>query len=93
MIAHTARSASGAALTAWGLHRFHSLTARLDFPLVFGKPAEEQKRLLSAYADALQSALRTEYREIFLITAAVCLAGAVAAAFLGRRASVTDLAK
>jgi MFS family permease len=79
-----------AALTAWGLHRFHSLTAELDFPLVFGKPAEEQRRLLSAYGDALQSALRTEYREIFLITAAVCLAGAVAAVFLGggsRRAS------
>ncbi|WP_327007888.1 MFS transporter [Dactylosporangium sp. NBC_01737] len=72
-----------AALTAWGLHRFHSLTARLDFPLVFGKPADEQKRLMTAYADALQSALRTEYREIFLITAAVCLAGAVAAMFLG----------
>lgn len=73
-----------AALTAWGLHRFHELTAKLDFPLVFGKPAEEQQRLLSAYADALQSALRTEYREIFLITAAVCLAGAVASVFLGR---------
>lgn len=72
-----------AALTAWGLHRFHELTAKLDFPLVFGKPADEQKRLMSAYADALQSALRTEYREIFLITAAVCVAGAVAAAFLG----------
>ncbi len=72
-----------AALTAWGLHRFHSLTARLDFPLVFGKPADEQKRLLSAYADALQDALRTEYREIFLITAAVCVLGAVAAIFLG----------
>ena len=72
-----------AALTAWGLHRFHELTAELDFPLVFGKPAEEQKRLLAAYADALQAALRTEYREIFLITAAVCVAGAVAAVFLG----------
>ncbi|MEV4134339.1 MFS transporter [Dactylosporangium sp. NPDC049742] len=72
-----------AALTAWGLHRFHELTANLDFPLVFGKPAEEQRRLMSAYANALQDALRTEYREIFLITAAVCLAGAVAAAFIG----------
>jgi MFS family permease len=72
-----------AALTAWGLHRFHSLTADLNFPLLFGKPADEQKRLQAAYAEALQSALRTEYREIFLITAAVCLAGAVAAVFLG----------
>ena len=49
-----------AALTAWGLHRFHSLTAQLDFPLVFGKPADQQKRLISAYADALRAALRTD---------------------------------
>ncbi|MER7001589.1 MFS transporter [Dactylosporangium sp. NPDC000555] len=76
-----------AALTAWGLHRFHELTAQLDFPLVFGKPADEQRRLMDAYKAALQSALRTEYREIFLATAAICALGAVFALLLQGRAA------
>jgi len=75
-----------AALTAWGLNRFHQLTAKLNFPLIFGKPADEQRRLMDAYAGALQSALRTEYREIFLATAVICVAGAACALLLrGRR--------
>ncbi|UWP82261.1 MFS transporter [Dactylosporangium fulvum] len=74
-----------AGLTAWGLHRFHELTASLDFPLVFGKPADEQRRLMDAYAAALQDALRTEYREIFLITAVICLLGAAFGLLLGGR--------
>ena len=75
-----------AALTAWGLHRFHELTATLNFPLVFGKPADEQQRLLDAYKAALQSALRTEYREIFLATAVICALGALCTLLLQRRA-------
>ncbi|MEV6926773.1 MFS transporter [Dactylosporangium sp. NPDC051485] len=81
-----------AALTAWGLHRFHELTARLNFPLVFGKPADEQKRLLDTYKAALQSALRTEYREIFLATAAICLLGAACALLLQSRSPRSDTA-
>ncbi|MEV8511016.1 MFS transporter [Dactylosporangium sp. NPDC051484] len=74
-----------AALTAWGLHRFHELTAQLNFPLVFGKSADEQRRLMDEYKDALQSALRTEYREIFLATAAICALGAACALLLQGR--------
>jgi hypothetical protein len=74
-----------AALSAWGLHRFHQLTARLDFPLTFGKPAAEQRQLMEAYKAALQVALRTEYREIFLVTAVVCLLGALFGLLLGNR--------
>ncbi|MEU7868374.1 MFS transporter [Dactylosporangium sp. NPDC049140] len=77
-----------AALTAWGLHRFHELTAHLNFPLVFGKSPDEQRRLLDAYKGALQAALRTEYREIFLATAVICVLGAVCALLLpGRTAA------
>lgn len=75
-----------AALTAWGLHRFHALTAGLNFPLVFGKSPDEQRRLMDAYKAALQSALRTEYREIFLATAALCVAGAACGLLLQGRA-------
>ncbi|WP_119729553.1 MFS transporter [Thermomonospora amylolytica] len=67
------------ALTAWGLHRFRSLTADLQMPLVFGLPADEARRRLAEYQAAVQEALRTEYREIFLITAGLCALGALLA--------------
>ena len=73
-----------AALTAWGLHRFQSLTAKLDTPLPFGVDPAEYRARLEAYQLALQAALRTEYREIFLATAAICVLGAVLAAWVGR---------
>jgi MFS family permease len=73
-----------AALTAWGLHRFHELTAKLGFPLVFGKSPAEQRQLMDTYKAALQTALRTEYREIFLATAVICLAGAACGLLLAR---------
>ncbi|MFI5913617.1 MFS transporter [Dactylosporangium sp. NPDC051541] len=78
-----------AALTAWGLHRFHELTAKLNFPLVFGKAPDEQRRLLDAYKEALQAALRTEYREIFIATAVICLAGALCSLLLPGRTNQT----
>jgi MFS family permease len=68
-----------AALTAWGLHRFQSLTAKLDTPLPFGLDPADYQAKLAVYQLAVKAALHTEYREIFLATAAVCLLGAVLA--------------
>jgi hypothetical protein len=66
-----------AALSAWGLHRFQELTARLDTPLPFGVDPDVYRQRLDAYEMALKFALQTEYREIFQATAAVCLLGAL----------------
>lgn len=74
-----------AALAAWGLHRFHTLTASLNTPLPFGKSPEEAAREMAAYRSAVNSALLTQYTEIFLITSVVCVAGAVVAFFIGGR--------
>ncbi|GAA0973333.1 MFS transporter [Acrocarpospora macrocephala] len=68
-----------AAVSAWGFHRFQSLTAELDTPLPFGVAAEEFTRRLADYEAAVKAALHTEYSEIFLITAVLCAIGALAA--------------
>lgn len=80
-----------AALTAWGLHRFQTLTADLDTPLPFGlEPADYQAKL-AVYQVAVKAALQTEYREIFLATAAVCVLGALLGLLLtGRPARAGD---
>lgn len=76
-----------AALSAWGLYRFHRLTAHLDTPLPFGVARPEYERRLAAYQAAVDAALRTEYREIFLVTAVLSGLGVlVALALPGRRA-------
>ncbi|XVQ13519.1 MFS transporter [Spirillospora sp. CA-255316] len=67
------------ALSAWGFHRFHTLTADLQPPLPFLMPADEFARRLAEYGAAAEEALRTEYREIFWITAGLCALGAVLA--------------
>ncbi|HEX7659451.1 MAG TPA: MFS transporter, partial [Pseudonocardiaceae bacterium] len=71
------------ALSAWGFHRFHGLTANLNTPLPFGMSSEQFHRAVDAYAAAVKQALLTEYREIFLATAVICVAGAVLAVFVG----------
>ncbi|MGH3865360.1 MAG: MFS transporter [Pseudonocardiaceae bacterium] len=71
------------ALSAWGLHRFRELTADLATPLPFGVSAQVYQQQLASYQLALQAALRTQYREIFLLTSAVCLLGALGAALIG----------
>ncbi len=75
-----------AALTAWGLHRFAELTADLNTPLPIGVSAEEFTKQIDAYRQALSLALLTQYREIFLITAAICAAGAALSVFVPRKA-------
>ncbi|WP_329093501.1 MFS transporter [Actinomadura citrea] len=73
------------ALTAWGFHRFHALTADLKPPLPFLMSKQEFAAQMKIYNAALQDALRTEYREIFWITAGMCLLGALLALAAGTR--------
>lgn len=75
------------ALSAWGLHRFHTLTATVDTPLPFGVSAAVFRQRLARYEAVLRGALLTEYREIFLATAVICVVGAVCAALVGNRRS------
>ncbi|MBV8542021.1 MAG: MFS transporter [Pseudonocardiales bacterium] len=72
-----------AALSAWGLHRFRELTANLATPLPFGVSARVYQQQLAGYQLALQAALRTQYKEIFLLTSGVCLLGALGALLIG----------
>jgi hypothetical protein len=73
------------ALSAWGLHRFHVLTANLNTPLPFGLTSAQYHQQLNSYVTALDSALLSEYREIFLATAVICAAGALIAVFIASR--------
>ncbi|GAB2860977.1 MFS transporter [Actinocorallia aurea] len=74
-----------AAVSAYGFHRFSELVAGLAVPLPFDNPNFKEE--LAVYTDGVQRALHTEYGEIFLITAVLCLAGAlIALAVPGRSA-------
>nr|WP_055502972.1 MFS transporter [Nonomuraea pusilla] len=73
-----------AAVSAWGFHRFQSLTAHLDTPLPFGVDPGVYQRRLADYTEAVQSALHVEYTEMFLVTAVICLLGAAVATFTPR---------
>ncbi|GAA2972747.1 MFS transporter [Actinokineospora diospyrosa] len=74
-----------AALSAWGLHRFHSLTAGLALPLPWGKSPEVAAREQREYLDALQAALVTQFTDVFLITSVLCGVGVVVAVMLWSR--------
>ncbi|MGR6921381.1 MFS transporter [[Actinomadura] parvosata] len=74
-----------AAVSAWGFHRFQSLTAQLDTPLPFGVDPETYQRQLADYTAKVQAALHTEYTEMFLVTALICVLGAAVAALMPRR--------
>ncbi|MEU0487532.1 hypothetical protein ABZ260_51360 [Streptosporangium sp. NPDC006013] len=71
-----------AALSAWGFHRFQSLTADLDTPLPFGVDPAVYAIRLAEYEEKVRAALHTEYSEIFLITAALCGVGVLVALLL-----------
>ena len=65
-----------AALTAWGLYRFGVLTAGLATPLPIGVTPEQYAATMIDYNRAVTAALVTEYREIFALTAVICIVGA-----------------
>ncbi|WP_243715035.1 hypothetical protein [Actinomadura bangladeshensis] len=73
------------ALSGWGFYRFHALTADLKPPLPFLMSKAEFARQMEVYNAALQDALRTEYQEIFWITAGMCALGALLALAVGAR--------
>ncbi|MFF0523762.1 MFS transporter [Actinomadura nitritigenes] len=73
------------ALSAWGFHRFHVLTAHLQPPLPFLMSKAEFAKEMTVYKAAVRDALRAEYREIFWITAGMCVLGAVLALVAGAR--------
>jgi MFS family permease len=73
-----------AALTGWGLNRFHKLTVDLAPPVYpFGDTTQAKLDVYNAqttvYLGKVSDALLTEYHEIFLITAALCVVAAVIA--------------
>jgi hypothetical protein len=80
-----------AALTAWGLYRFHSLTANLDTPLPFGLTKEQFDAKAAEYKTKLFSALNTEYSEIFLITSVICVVGGLLALCVGTHRASTSV--
>jgi len=92
VVARTVGMLAGvAALSAWGLHRFQELTADLPTPLPFGISPEEYASRKAAYDASIDAALRTEYKEIFLVTGAMCVAAAVVALALPGRRDPADL--
>ncbi len=70
------------ALAAWGLHRFQELTRGVSLADVLGLSGAERQAAVDKYNAAIDAALQTEYREIFLITAALCGLGALVSLLL-----------
>ncbi len=78
-----------AALSAWGLYRFGVLTATLSTPLPVGVTQEQYAAQIAEYNRAVSAALLTEYREIFALTAVICLVGAALSLLLPARRRVS----
>ncbi|MEV0201505.1 MFS transporter [Nonomuraea sp. NPDC050691] len=76
-----------AGVSAWGFYRFQSLTAHLDTPLPFGVDPAVYARRMADYLARVDAALHLEYTEMFLVTAVLCLIGAVVAVFMPRRSA------
>lgn len=74
-----------AALSAYGLHEFHRLTADLNTPLPFNKTPEQVQQEMAGYLRAVDEALLSQYSGIFLITAMICGVAALLALLIGRR--------
>jgi MFS family permease len=76
-----------AALTGWGLHRFHTVTAGLvpPIPQNLGQWTPEDAAAMAAYEAQLRDYLMGMYQEIFLATAACCLVAAVVSLAISRR--------
>ncbi|MEU4534201.1 MFS transporter [Streptosporangium sp. NPDC023825] len=79
-----------AGLSAWGFHRFQSLTADLDTPLPFGVDPLVYAGRLAEYQREVKEALHTEYSEIFLITSVLCGVGVLVALLLPRGSGRVD---
>ncbi|TSE01492.1 MFS transporter [Skermania sp. ID1734] len=78
-----------AALSTFGLHRFHSLTSSLNPPLPMQYQSNEDfERALATYRASVDAAQMTEYDEIFAIVAVLC----IIAAFLALLIRVRDRA-
>jgi MFS family permease len=73
---------------AWGLHRFRELTANLNLPVEYLDDPEEFERRLAIYDRLLKEAVRIEYREVFLISAGICVVAALSAIALGRASPI-----
>jgi MFS family permease len=67
------------ALSAFGFHRYVSLTSKLVPPFPPLADPVKQKQAVDAFKLGFQKALHTEYSEIFLITAVLCALGALLA--------------
>jgi MFS family permease len=67
------------ALSAFGFHRYVSLTSKLVPPFPPLDDPVKQKQAVDAFKLGFQKALHTEYSEIFLITAGLCALGALLA--------------
>lgn len=78
-----------AALTGWGLNRFHTVTRDLAFPqpenILAPTPAELEE--IARYEAELRGHLMGMYQEIFLATAVCCFVAAVVSIGIVRRRS------